>query len=305
LINKQVLAQAVLVLSLTACGGSGSGGNSTGNAGTGNSTGSSGNSDPNNGNGTNNGGTDNSGVSGNGTGNSNTGSGQFYYGAVSATEIPQAGISLFGAIFFRDSEQFSAQQLLNLLQSDNCVLNNEEPDDGVDDNSVDVSAGETIIISGNGGTVATLTRQSLGNAIIYQTPQTSGSLPAGLVVDIPGDDFPAFSGATFPAARPFQLSSPTINTVFTAGDQINWNAGSSSSAVFIDIEFGNQFGETSQVECEVRDDGNFSLPSSIVDRIGADLEAIEFNIVRNEFNFVERGNALLSTSTLTGVNLEY
>lgn len=300
--NKQVIAQAVLVLSLTACGSSGDGGNSTANSNSNNGSDASGNGGATN----NGGGADNGGNSSNRNGNSNSGSDRYFYGTVTATDFRQTGVSLFGGDFFSDTEQFTAQQLLNQLQSDSCILNDEDEDDGLTDNSVDISAGETIIISGNGGTVSTLTRESFGGLISYLSPQISGSLPAGLVADIPGDVFPAFSGISFPAVQTVQLNSPTIDTIFTASDQINWTPGNtSSSAVLIDIEFENQFGETSSVECEVRDDGNFSLPSSIVDRIGADLEATEFDFVRTVFNFTQSGNALLSTATVTGVILEY
>ena len=317
--SKLLIAQAALALTLTGCGGSSggdsgttlevaTGGDTTTDDGSTSldTTGDDGAAD----NGSNtvedaDSSGDSTDVNGSSTDSSTSVGGNFNLtGTVTASGSADAGIFLFAGNFTSVQGGFTMQEAIDEITSESCVVNDEEEED--DFVETDISAGEALIVSSAQGTVATITRFTSefdASIISYFSEVINGVLPTGLVLDIPGDDFPSFSNVTIPTTQPVILSTPSSGTVFTAGDQVVWNAGNSSNLSLMSINMN--FTDGTEIECETADDGSFTLPPSVLSQLGTDLQAEEISIARVESIFTPQNDALLLTSGVTGFSISF
>ena len=142
-----------------------------------------------------------------------------------------------------------------------------------------ISAGETITLRSSAGTWLTLSRIQDAQSIIYlpevELPSSIASgldtVPNGLVIDIPGDDFPAFTDVLIPDVAP--LSGVTTNgAIVTPATLFQWDAGSDNPSVFIVIELESIDEETS-ITCSAADDGEFSIPDELRTELGSGFRA--------------------------------
>jgi hypothetical protein len=133
-----------------------------------------------------------------------------------------------------------------------------------------VSAGEAITITSPAGTYTSLDRMIDGDSISYapQTPLT-GQLSAGLIADIPGDVFSAYSNVAIPDVAEFRLNSPSVDETFSTSTPITWDANSdSNSFIVINVAFTVvATGEWVMAVCSAIDDGAFSLPASAISEL--------------------------------------
>ena len=98
-----------------------------------------------------------------------------------------------------------------------------------------ISSGETLVISSDAGTFATLNSVQGPSGPVYQTNVALNvDLPGGLTADVVGDEFPAFSGAPIADVPALQVFNPPAGQDLTAFDVFNWNANEDSLSV---VEF--------------------------------------------------------------------
>jgi len=127
-----------------------------------------------------------------------------------------------------------------------------------------ISAGETIVFSDSNGTFATLTVVNELGEISYDSDSVINSLtlpaiPNGLIIDIPGDDFPALTNIAVPNASAitdfsFPGTNPSSTTEFT------WTP-SGVPGVFLKMSIETNPGtdESAYLDCTMADDGSYSL----------------------------------------------
>lgn len=227
-------------------------------------------------------------------------------GSVAQDSLPSGNVTQFGAIsigddvgtasdlvggFFQLSSGIDMQYFDSLVAPGNvnCVV---DSDDNIDFEEISagyipsltgvgkqsISAGETIILSDMGNTYAQMTRQPAGSFIFYDLPigqnLPTGPVPTTITVDIPGDDFPAFENITAPSVDTL------TGVTFSSGDVVNpstifsWDAGSSGDSqvrIFTSTAGGFFLEDGMTVTCIVPDTGQFSFPSDVRSKLGADF----------------------------------
>jgi hypothetical protein len=183
-----------------------------------------------------------------------------------------------------------------------------------------ISAGEVLTISGPSGTLGEVSRQLLSadpDAYVYAGRiQASAATATNLVLDIPGEDFPAFSAVAVPDITPFVLSSVIrpmdafdfdipVDTTYTwlpAND-------SATSRVILDVDLtseSNLFEETRRVviNCSLLDDGSFTLPADVQSELtDAGFDGLPFSIGRSDVRLQQVGDALMFIQRSSGIEL--
>jgi len=168
-----------------------------------------------------------------------------------------------------------------------------------------LSAGEVITITAPSGTLGELQRSIDYGNISYQIPfdeMLSNVVPYGTVVDIPGDEFPAFSNVRLPEISPFDVVA-TTGEMLTSQSSFTWTPNSTASATYIRL-FGAVYNyadindqdtyETLGVTCHLLDDGSFSFPEEISAELGSDFNAWSYYIARKGVEFQRQGDSLLA-----------
>ena len=165
---------------------------------------------------------------------------------------------------------------------------------GADVNFVPIEAGETIVVTSPAGTYATLVLLTVRDLAVY-APEEGGDaatvpfpVPSGLVVDIPGADFPAFSGVAVPDVAPLTGVSPTGTA--DENDRFVWDAAGGEAHVEIELDFYTAQ-PALRVTCSAIDDGEFELPQSVRDEIPDGLSGLP-SVTRVASRF-ERGDGAL------------
>ena len=268
--------------------------------------------------------TDNGSTDGSNSENVDTGGG--------STGATSGSISSFGTISFeRASSEFSdsditasffaLDQNLPLVDieaaftpsSDTCQVSTTDFGDftipTLDGAPVDVmslSAGEVLTVSSPAGTYVELQRDEGFGFIFYGVDtELPTPIPSELTVDIPGDEFPAFSNVAIPDVAPLTGVSPgfeqqtlTADTVFT------WDAGNNENAR-IDITLVDTSAlldpsqELVSVSCLAIDDGSFQIPAQTAAQLPAGFSAGNSGLTRTAFSVLQNDNSLLIVTAIT------
>ena len=159
-----------------------------------------------------------------------------------------------------------------------------------------LSAGDVITVGSSAGSYTELSKSEFQGAIFYQAEnELTGPLPTGLIVDIPGDTFPAFANVQVPDVATIALTSPTTGQPVTADTEFTWQAGNDANA-YVSLS-SSQFSVTDftskDVECQVRDDGSFSFPAATKAELGSTFAGSGATISRSVTTFQQQGNAVL------------
>ena len=160
-----------------------------------------------------------------------------------------------------------------------------------------ISAGADITLNTATANYATLERQIVeGTGLIYRsnTP-LSENIPAGLVLDVPGEVYPGFANVALSTVPALQIQSPAANDQVTANTQFQWNANSDPLSVF-EIYLGATSPETNQVieiGCTVIDDGQFTFDATTRADVGEDFTADWFSVLRVVYDVAESEEGIL------------
>ncbi len=162
-----------------------------------------------------------------------------------------------------------------------------------------ISAGQNIIVSSGAGTYATLDRQDDASGPFYKTDAVLiDQAPNGLTVDVPGDEFPAFSEVGLTDVVPLQFTAPVADQSITSTTEFSW-VGNNVERSVVEIYMGatnTSTNEITEIGCTLVDDGSFSFTPEMQDEIGADFIADWSSYLRIGYNVVQSGDALLFTA---------
>ena len=177
---------------------------------------------------------------------------------------------------------------------DTCEIDGGEVGDlGLDLLANPISAGETITVSSAAGTYATIVAMTIPDlGIVYGTQdELATPLPQNLIIDIPGDEFPAFANVSVPNAPPLDISPGSDDTI-TADTEFQWTPSSVAfSTVAIEATYTSANASV-DILCVARDDGSFSYPTDIRDMIGS-AQASFVILLRSTFDIVDSGDSRL------------
>lgn len=147
--------------------------------------------------------------------------------------------------------------------------------DDLDDNFFEsiqtLSAGEVITLaSAAGDSYGEMQLGTLFGIQVYGTTvEWAYPAPAPLVVNIPGDEFPAFNNVQVPGADPLSDFTTSTGGSLTAASTISWTANSSGGAHVI-LEATNDNSDV-YLDCILVDDGSYTLPAATVAELDAEL----------------------------------
>lgn len=236
------------------------------------------------------------------------------YGVIGVEQTAGEGIeeaSIFASFF-----SFDRALPVDALESgvrpapDSCIvteidLDEDSSDLGLPDlDDVDftsLGAGDPIAVTDPDGRLyANLSRQDVSGFILYASEDDALSLPvpSGLVVDVPGDDFPAFAAVSIPDVAPLTGVSPAANEPADENSTFRWDAAGGDSRVDIDLIFVLSDPLVS-VTCSAVDDGEFALPASALAQIPEGGSAVA-QLSRTAFGLRRSDDAvLIATRTAT------
>jgi len=209
------------------------------------------------------------------------------------------------ASFIKLPESYPADMLENELLPiyEDCTFTRTDFEDissladDVDDESAELSAGEVITITGPSGSIGELVRlEDEDGSIIYMTDAEFGAIPAGSVLDIPGDEFPAFSNVALPLAAGTDVSGSTGERI-TADTQFSWTPGDTSSTYVVIQANTTTDSQSINLSCNLLNDGSYSFPADLRDKfeeVGENFSFEQFLSFSAGFQVQREGDALLS-----------
>ena len=179
---------------------------------------------------------------------------------------------------------------------------------------ISVSAGEVLTVISPAGTFTELTRNQFGDEIEYEVGNGEfipGPVTAGTVINIPGDVFPAFDEVAIPVVDGLSNFSPSSLPISTSYN-FTWTPPAENTSSFVILVLLSDPSSTnstfSSATCILIDDGSFTLPAGIQSELGPDFEVASLGVVRTELNIVTQGDAAVivaASSALESIGAEF
>jgi len=241
--------------------------------------------------------------------------------------LPPGEVTLFGAItvaddngsvmdiigsFFRLNEGVSGAALIEQFNGSEvtCLV---EPDEINNFNDISASfipevdgisgaadAGETIVLSHDAGTYATLEKQGVGDFTFYgvndMASVPSGAVPESLSASVSGAEFPSFNNLSFPVQTSLTgvnyAGSPTV----LPSTEFSWDASADAGSmirIFTSTNGGFFLENAVKVNCLVPDTGSFTFPLDTQVALGSDFTGGPPTVSRISFNAFTENDATL------------
>lgn len=197
------------------------------------------------------------------------------------------------------------------------AFNDEAGSTALEFGAIDMSAGELLVLSSPDRTLLELERDESG-LYLGTSPFRPGQLPAGLTLDIPGDEFPG--AADLSIAHQLLIEDFTLTTADGAASDgvvrpesvYRWRAaqseqgdagGAGGDDVIVVANSIDDDGMIESVICRVEDDGEFAFPEPVRALMSADFadDAPTLQRLRNEVML--RGETAVVVTRITSVSL--
>jgi len=167
------------------------------------------------------------------------------------------------------------EQALQDVGQESCTVTERQDTDasGLFEGSEPLSAGDVITLSSATGTYGELVKseRTVPSDVIVYLPSTPlpFPVPERLIINIPGDAFPAFSDIEIAAAPRLSGQNLTIGSDLTASTIATWDVDTEGGEMIgLDAEIAtDDDGGLLTLACRINDDGSFTLPASTVSEI--------------------------------------
>ena len=160
-----------------------------------------------------------------------------------------------------------------------------EPPDALD-------AGESVVLTSPSGTWATVPREiddELGPA--YFLDAGPDPVPAGLVLDVPGAEFPALSGVPIPDLERVRISAPRAGEALDTDVRVEWNAAPADETYVLYEGFYPE--RSLLLVCEPTEPDEHRLPDAVVEYLDPLLGGAAFpesvGVLRTSNTVEDRG----------------
>jgi len=223
-------------------------------------------------------------------------------GFVNVNQIAASATSFASGTFLVVPATSTSADLIGIFvdpDEDACQVFSDDTDDDVTANSASISAGEVLTLTSPAGTFSELAREISDGETSYAPTQgfISGTLPASLTLDIPGDVFPAFPNIAVPVVQALNAISPVAGQTVNTGTTFSWVAGNNPNAYIEIFATDSNNGSNTTVSCTVRDDGSFTFSTATANELGTSFAAQFFAMTREAQVSANSGNALLIVSS--------
>jgi len=203
--------------------------------------------------------------------------------------------TVFGGRFYRlsDIEEQFPDTFNVLRQNPNQIVSRDDCSTTVLDFPQTISAGQIIPVTGNTGTIASLTRGNFG--VYLDTVETTDPI-SNLQFDVPGDEFPAFANIQVPNSIGLSGITPTLGSTVTADTVFRWtpvtpDIGTTHLAITIILNVNTE--SPTNIGCVIVDDGEFSIPQNLRDNNNEEvatltnIDRIHVITVQNQSAFIQ------------------
>ncbi len=220
-------------------------------------------------------------------------------------------IDIDGFFFEPHNPSVISTFLEELVQEEACELSFVIDEDILEGEfSSPVNAGEVLTLSSPAGTYAEIQRVTIGEAQIYLGPENlPAPVPSGLVLDIPGAEFPAFTNVSIPDVEPFVLTSELVGPFgnqIPVTSEITWEIGADPEGwinlyyIATSIMGVDELREI-DLDCVLLDDGSFTFDAAMQTQLtDAGFDTIGANIGRQVLKTVQQDDAMLIISNSSG-----
>lgn len=190
---------------------------------------------------------------------------------------PGSGDAFVGLVQYNND--FPASQFIDFYTTelDTCeIRDNTEPDggDGGDEGGTPpprISGGETVVINTPSGPWFSIERTTDDDVSYSTNNGLPGALPSGATLSIPGDAFPTVAAYPLVEPEPPVRLTPELDEPVSVDSEYTWMPGNPAGFIQITLlEFasnGDFLGFP--VNCDVVDDGSFTLPANVLSFITA------------------------------------
>lgn len=159
-----------------------------------------------------------------------------------------------------------------------------------------VSAGESLVLTDENGTYATLQRIDESDGPRY-LPQADIQQSAGanLQISIPGDQFSAFAGIAVPTVPEIQLATPNVDENVGVATFFQWEPNNVPGSV-IELYvggFSSVRNESIFIGCALVDDGLFAFPEEVQAQMGPDFDDGFTSLLRTVYNVAAADDSMV------------
>lgn len=188
---------------------------------------------------------------------------------------------------------------------DTCIVTRASEEQGteaidefriLEDTATLISAGDSLVLTDDNGTYATLQRTNGLSGPAY-VPETDLNQSAGtnLSITIPGDQFAAFPSIAVPEVPAFQLTTPANDANTGVSTFFQWvpNDVPGSIVELYTSGFSSVANETIFIGCSLVDDGLFGFPEDIQAQMGTSFDDDWTTLLRIAYNVAADGDAMV------------
>jgi hypothetical protein len=184
-----------------------------------------------------------------------------------------------------------------LTDADSCEVSNDTENNTDDETALlcstalpaqSVSAGSNLLFSSAAGSYADLAQQISVDNITYSTDSALPRPPNGLTLDIPGDDFPAFTAVQIPDLQDLQIIAPATGEPLRSDTTITWNAATDAANSRLILTASDA---DVTIDCSLADDGSFSFSAATQAELGELFAASNISIRRQNVTSPTRGDS--------------
>ncbi len=189
--------------------------------------------------------------------------------------------------------------------TDTCIVTLVSEDDGtvatdefvvLDQTTNLVSAGDSLVLTDDNGTYATLV-QTAGLSGPAYVPEADLNQGAGtnLSIDIPGDEFAAFPGIAVPPVNELNVVSPAIGENIGVSTFFQWvpNDVPGSLIELYTSGFSSVSNEAIFIGCSLVDDGLFGFSEDVQAQMGVDFNDDWTTMLRIAYNVAADGDSMV------------
>lgn len=230
-------------------------------------------------------------------------------GVLEVVELASVSQAQLTAYFFEmeDGGPAATVRAGFLTYTDSCIIEDIDESDQSGPGDVTaygvtgspISAGEVLTVSSSAGSVTELTNPGSSVHFYQANPRPAYPLPAGLTLDIPGDDFAALTAMAIPDASALVIEVPAADESVTVDTEFSWTAAEDlDSRIIFFASVPSEVPESpaQELNCVIVDDGEFEFPEIIKTQLGDEYTFNSIEMYRDARTIVQTEEVMLLMS---------
>ena len=197
-------------------------------------------------------------------------------------ETPGSGDAAVGLVQFRNDFPVSRHIDFYTIELDTCERRDDTELGGGGNSPPFISGGETVVINTPSGPWFSIERTTGGELFYGTNNGLPGALPSGATLSIPGDAFPNVAAYPLVEPEPPVRLTPALDEPISVDSEYTWVPGNPAGFIqitLLEYAANGDFLEF-RINCNVVDDGSFTLPANILSFIAASSNELRLRYSR-------------------------